>query len=60
MDGRRFRRLVSALQALAAARGEEHASKLEEQLHPAVGLQLGHRDDLTAGTEDNGAHGDSV
>ena len=57
MDGRRFRRLVSALQALAAARGEENASKLEEQLHPAVGLQLGHPDDLTAGTEDNGAHG---
>ena len=57
MDGRRFWRLVSALQALAAARGEENASKLEEQLHPAVGLQLGHPDDLTAGTEDNGAYG---
>ena len=60
MDGRRFRRLVSAVQALAAARSEKNASKLEDQLHPAVGLQLGHPNDFTAGAEDNGGHSDSV
>lgn len=60
MDGRRFRWLVSALQALAAARGKQNPSKLEDQLHPAVGLQLGHPDDLTTGAEDNGGNSDSV
>jgi len=60
MDGRRFRRLVSALPALAAARGKHDAAKLEAELHPAVGLQLRQGDDLAASTEDNSGDSDSA
>ena len=63
MDGRRFRRLVSALPALAATArrwGQHQLSDLKAELHPAVGFEWGHSDQLTAGAEDNGGDSNGV